>query len=179
MKPLILLLALALAGPLSVTAAAQPIEKRMNADELERSGLNKLSQEELEFLNTWLTQPTASTEAQKLTTETAPTIKPALPDKTVEAEQPAPKADPRVAYEEAKKALNADRELVIDGEFTGWSGDTYFKFTNGEIWQQRTRGFYRKKLTNPSVKIYKNKLGFFMMELTESGRKIGVKRVNK
>ena len=32
-------------------------------------------------------------------------------------------------------------ESKIDGEFEGWSGETLFKFANGQIWQQVTYNY--------------------------------------
>lgn len=149
----------------AATHAAKPIESQMTEAELQESGLLKLSENELKFLNNWLTQ----NKKPKPSVASAETP-PASGD---------PREDPRIAYEEAKKALVADRTLTIDGAFIGWSGDTIFRMTNGEVWKQRTKGFYRKRLISPEVEIYTNRLGFYMMRVKETGKKIGVKRVDK
>ena len=66
---------------------------------------------------------------------------------------------------------------TIDGGFSGWSGKTLFKMDNGEIWQQRVGGRYYKKLNSPSVVITKNSLGLYVMEVIDTKRKVGVKKI--
>lgn len=65
----------------------------------------------------------------------------------------------------------------IDGDFEGWRGDTLFVLNNGEIWKQRKNGKYFFKKSAPEVVITRNILGFFDLEVVETGKSIGVKRV--
>jgi len=65
----------------------------------------------------------------------------------------------------------------IDGDFEGWRGDTLFVLDNGEIWKQRKNGKYFFKKSAPEVVITRNILGFFDLEVVETGKSIGVKRV--
>ena len=68
-------------------------------------------------------------------------------------------------------------EARIDGDFEGWRGDTLFMLDNGEIWKQRKNGKYFHKSSTPEVVITRNVLGFFDLEVVETGKSIGVKRV--
>lgn len=169
------ILTLALIGVVSLPSVAADevkIETRMSQQELTRSGLNKLTTDELNFLNLWLQSNDFSEELS------ADIPAPALPverNKDNDTSMASAERD----YERAKAALNAPRKLQIKGPFNGWSGDTYFFMTNGEIWQQRTNRRYSKKLDSPIVKIYKNRLGFFEMEVIETGKKVGVRRIKQ
>lgn len=45
-------------------------------------------------------------------------------------------------------------ETQISGEFEGWKGETMFKMTNGQIWQQSSYAYMYHYAFNPSVLIY-------------------------
>jgi hypothetical protein len=47
-------------------------------------------------------------------------------------------------------------ETQIDGDFTGWSGDTVFKLLNGQIWQQSSYAYTYSYRYAPKVTIFKN-----------------------
>jgi len=47
-------------------------------------------------------------------------------------------------------------ESSIDGEFTGWTGDTIFKLLNGQIWQQSSFAWKWQWAYSPKVTIYKS-----------------------
>jgi len=65
----------------------------------------------------------------------------------------------------------------IEGTFKGWRGETVFKLTNGQRWVQRRRSYYRTELVEPEIEITKNAMGFYMLEVLSSGRKVHVKPV--
>lgn len=47
-------------------------------------------------------------------------------------------------------------ESRLDGECSGWDGDTIFKFINGQIWKQaeyRYKYFYKY---NPKVRVWRD-----------------------
>jgi hypothetical protein len=46
-------------------------------------------------------------------------------------------------------------ESEIDGDFEGWSGETIFKLTNGQIWQQTEYDYEYEYAYNPEITIYK------------------------
>jgi hypothetical protein len=45
-------------------------------------------------------------------------------------------------------------ESRIDGEFTGWDGETLFKLQNGQIWQQSSYNYVYHYAYSPEVLIY-------------------------
>ena len=45
-------------------------------------------------------------------------------------------------------------ESKIDGQFRGWSGDTIFKLTNGQIWQQSSYDYEYQYEYRPGVTIF-------------------------
>jgi hypothetical protein len=45
-------------------------------------------------------------------------------------------------------------ESRIDGTFNGWSGETIFKLTNGQIWQQSSYAYTYSYKYRPEVLIY-------------------------
>ena len=47
-------------------------------------------------------------------------------------------------------------ETEIDGEFEGWDGDTIFKLTNGQIWQQDEYDYEYQYEYNPDVLIFRD-----------------------
>lgn len=80
--------------------------------------------------------------------------------------------------EDVKKASD-EQEIVsvILPPFKGWSGDTIFRLENGQVWQQRSGGNYPYRGSNPEVRISKNFMGFYRMELVESGKAVQIKRL--
>ena len=122
----------------------------MSRAEFERAGLEKLSAEELAYLNAYLGRrsppPVAVADASK-------------PDARVPAARPGEPIKSR-----------------IRGEFRGWDGRTRFVLENGQVWQQRVAGTYRHRASNPPVTIVKGRFGHYLT-LDASGRRVGVKRV--
>lgn len=119
----------------------------MSEEEFSAAGLEKLSAEELKTLNAWLVRYTAG-DAEVLQ-----------------------QSNPEVR--EAQK----DHEIKtrIAGDFSGWSGETVFRFENGQVWRQRLDGKYRYRgPANPEVVIDKNWVGFYRMTIVETGKSVGV-----
>lgn len=132
------------------------VKSLMNADEFDRTGLNKLSAEELKALDTWLI---------KYSTQDVPVLAKDVP------------ALQQAVTDAAKDVADAPVSGHIQGEFKGWKGKTVFKLDNGQIWKQRQDGVYLADLKDPAVRIEKNLMGFFELEIVESGKRIGVKRL--
>ena len=80
---------------------------------------------------------------------------------------------------EEVKQVEKDFELTasIKQPFKGWSDSTYFYLDNGQVWQQRTSSRYYYSGEDTSVQIRKNALGFHVMEMIATGKKVGVKRI--
>lgn len=53
-------------------------------------------------------------------------------------------------------------ETRIDGEFEGWEGETVFKMTNGQIWQQSSYAYMYHYAYSPKVIIYKTSSDYVM-----------------
>jgi hypothetical protein len=47
-------------------------------------------------------------------------------------------------------------ESKIDGEFSGWSGNTLFALDNGQVWQQSSYDLTRHFAYSPRVLIYRS-----------------------
>jgi len=67
-------------------------------------------------------------------------------------------------------------ESVIDGEFHGWDGETIFKLTNGQIWQQAEYDYDYEYAYRPEVMIYKT-AGGYKMKVEDVEDTIYVKRI--
>ena len=65
---------------------------------------------------------------------------------------------PRPAFAPASGVV----ETQIDGEFTGWSGDTVWKMTNGQVWQQAEYAYHYHYAYSPRVLIYPSDYGWKM-----------------
>ena len=59
-------------------------------------------------------------------------------------------------------ASNSLIESRIDGNFEGWDGDTMFKLTNGQIWQQASYDYTYHYAFMPKVLIYRTPNGYVM-----------------
>ena len=125
------------------------IEALMTADEYRAAGIDKLSSEERAALNRWLIRYTAEDSQVFLNTD----------------EQ----------VQEAVKEQATTASIVQP--FKGWSGKTIFTLDNGQVWQQRRRGNYVHTGGSTEVLITKNFMGFYRMELVESGKAVQVQRL--
>ena len=68
----------------------------------------------------------------------------------------------------------------IVGDFSGWRGKTLFKLDNGETWQQRRADSVRrtKIISNPEVRIKRNVMGFYVMEIPAAKVRVPVTRID-
>lgn len=55
------------------------------------------------------------------------------------------------------KKLRNVIETQISGEFNGWTGETIFKMTNGQVWQQASYAYMYHYSYSPNVLIYEFK----------------------
>jgi hypothetical protein len=67
-------------------------------------------------------------------------------------------------------------ESTIDGEFHGWDGETIFKLTNGQIWQQAEYDYMYEYAYRPDVTIIKTS-GGYKMKVEDLEDTIYVKRI--
>lgn len=148
-----LLLAATLVGAGAGHAGGAPdVRELMSPEEFGAAGLGKLTPAELEALNRWLLRYTAG-EAAVL------------------------RSSSNAVREEARKSEATVIRSRIAGPFEGWSGRTLFRLENGQVWQQRMSGAWRHRADSPEVEIRKNLLGMWEMRLLESGRQVGVTRI--
>ena len=142
-------------GFLVTGIAAQSVEKleeKMSREEFRAAGLHRLSTEELEFLNRWLSPHTPEVASTSFGEE----------------QLPAPPPDPEAA----------DLEIVtrVSGDFTGWDGRTIFKLENGQIWQQRAGGKYHYQANRPEVTLKRGNFGYYM-KILSTRRQVPFKRL--
>lgn len=131
-----------------------PVEKKMTPEQMKAAGLDKLSSSELSYLNDWLDGKI---------------------DEAVEAEI---KKDEKnwLGFNKSKNERD-NIELTIDGEFKGWSGNTLFRMTNGQVWKQIGEGSYRYNADSPKVRMEPKSLGSWKMYVEGVSRGVKVKRI--
>ena len=118
---------------LTFSAAAQTpeldlhVKDLMTATEFESAGLTKLTPQELQHLNHFM---------NAYTKKVAAILR---PDRKSAAAAP-PSAEVV--------------ESQIAGDFEGWSGETIFKLSNGQIWQQTEYDYEYEYAYMPEVTIY-------------------------
>lgn len=168
--PYLVIAALLAAPAASAQSDFSSLEELMTGSEFEETGLDKLSEEELRNLNTWLRTHLESTDA----------------DADADADSDADPAETRRQLREEVEAevrqeqgLNERGEIVttIPGQFTGWTGKTVFELANGQVWRQIDGGTYRVSMDDPTVVIYPVSFGGWRLRLEEAGPSIGVERV--
>lgn len=121
----------------------------MTPEEYRATGLEKLSEDELEALDAWLIRYTIG-ESEVI----------------------------RNTSEEVKEVEDAyEITASIKPPFKGWKGDTIFYLDNGQVWQQRVDGRYQYSGDDTRVVLKKNFLGMHVMELLATGKAVGVKRI--
>lgn len=67
-------------------------------------------------------------------------------------------------------------ESEIDGEFSGWEGETIFKLTNGQIWQQAEYAYTYTYKYRPKVVIFRRGVSY-QMQVEDMDSKIRVTRL--
>jgi hypothetical protein len=67
-------------------------------------------------------------------------------------------------------------ESQIDGEFSGWEGETIFKLTSGQIWQQSSYAYTYSYKYRPKVLIFPTG-GEFELQVEGMDRRIKVVRI--
>jgi hypothetical protein len=146
---LILFAATSLAGAQSQSPT---LEERMSQAEFRAAGLDKLSPQELQQLNTWLQSHGGSGATQYVTSSGTPLFYPKASDReTVDAH--------------------------VEGTFAGWRGKTVFKLDNGQEWQQAESGSYDSgKMASPTVHIKPMLLGSWLMYVDGCGCSVRVQR---
>lgn len=183
---------------LSLSTQAQgnnlPLES-MDPDTFERTGLSKLSPEQLAELEAWIVD---YVETSKSASDAAGNVPALEPVAVIEIRpEPAPVAEEIQAAAtepDTQKYISVDRlereqkrkadrtpDLIrsrIKGEFKGWRGGrTRFLLENGDVWQQRQTATFTTSLDSPEVIIRKKTFGY-AMEVPAINKTVLVKKVN-
>ncbi len=146
-------LAIPLAGPVYAQSQAPTLEERMSQQEFTASGLDKLSPEQLKYLNDWVQSKGVS-------------------------EVGAP-----IRHRDGTATFYADeqgRDLIesaIAGEFNGWRGKTRVTLENGQVWEQVESGSKGFRLQSPKVTVKPMSMGSWLMYVDGCNCDIRVKRV--
>lgn len=156
--PVCLILMLSIAGlfnlGLSSARAAEgespAVERLMTPEDFSASGLDKLTDAERAHLSEWLVRYRQGA-----------------------TEGPAPPKTPEQRAEEREVEIAAK----VVPAFKGWSGKTIFRLDNGQIWQQRQHGKLRYNGGDSTVVISQNFMGGYMLTHKDTGRAVGVKRI--
>ncbi len=124
----------------------------MSAADFKAAGLDKLTPQQLQFLDDWL----RTHEQVKV--------------KTVGA------GGKPVFYPDNQPRDKFVTHLV--GHFSGWSGHTQFTLDNGEVWKQAESGAYScPGIDNPQVTIKPMILGSWLMYVQGCNQSVRVERV--
>ena len=135
------------------------IKNLLSQEKFDQMGLSKLSDRELSELYQWI----KSGEFEESLAE-----KPPIDTVQVALNQSAPK----VVDLERNQTIKA----TIKGKFSGWSGKTIFKLSNGKVWRQGSKGNWRYRAQSPSVEIKKNFMGYYVMRVDDK-KSVGVSQI--
>jgi|SRR5579885_114496 len=125
------------------------LEERMSGADFKAAGLDKLSPEELKYLDNWL--------------QTHQPVK-----------MVSPSGKPVFYADEDRKEF----ETHLVGTFSGWSGNTQFTLNNGQVWRQAESGSNScPTITNPKVTIKPMILGSWLMYVQGCNDSVRVERV--
>lgn len=126
------------------------LEERMPSGDFKAAGLDKLSPEELKYLDNWL-------------------------DTHQQVKMVGSNGKP-VFY--ADNADREKFETHLVGSFSGWGGNTEFTLNNGQVWRQAESGSYScPTITNPTVTIKPMILGSWLMYVQGCNDSVRVERV--
>jgi hypothetical protein len=123
----------------------------MTMDEFNSSGIGSLSKSQRAALDLWLNKYTAHV-IRIITKADATTDSP------------------------SRGGCSPAIETTISGEFNGWEGETIFKLSNGQIWQQAEYSYTYSYAYMPEVTIYSTSSGC-RMKVEDEEETILVKRL--
>ena len=183
--PAFVLLSLCTATSSIAAPTFESLDKAMTADERVKSGIDSLTAQQREFLNSWLKarygEP-AHIEASESDTAILSRPTTAVPQtaaQAIETEVERRVAAKLAATQTGKDSLKDDipLEARLVGDFKGWTGKTVFKLDNGQVWRQRSASTYRHKGADTRVKFEQNWMGGWEMEVLSTGKSVLVKKL--
>lgn len=123
------------------------VTKLMSHEDFVKAGLTKLSDDEIKALNEWFQNYTQSI------------AKTNTPIAAVTNSEPAVVKQIAVFPRQAQESVI---ETEIDGDFEGWEGETIWKMSNGQVWQQSSYAYHYHYASDPKVLIYRADGGWKM-----------------
>lgn len=162
-KGLASLLLLAMSLATANADAARSVRDLMAPGDFDASGLEKLSDDELNHLSQWI-------ERYRAGAVDGPPVPPKRPSQMTESELD--------EYQQEKQE-ERDFKLVakVIPAFRGWSGKTVFHLDNGQVWQQRQVGKMRYNGDDSTIIVTRNLMGRYVLTHLDSDRSVGVKRI--
>lgn len=143
-------LAMLLAALPALAQQFSSLEERMSAADFKAAGLDKLTPQELQFLDAWL-------RGHEQVKTVSPSGKPVF----------YPGNQPRDKF-----------TAHMVGDFSGWRGQTVFTLDNGQVWKQAESGAYScPSVENPQVTIKPMILGSWLMYVQGCNQSVRVERV--
>lgn len=147
----IVLAALVIALPV-LAQQLPPLRERMSAADFRAAGLDKLTPQQLQFLEQWLRA-----------------------HRQVKVEHVTASGQP-VFYPDNRPRGKVSTRLI--GHFSGWQGHTEFTLDNGQIWKQAESGAYScPGVDNPEVTIKPMLFGSWLMYVHGCNQGVRVERV--
>lgn len=126
------------------------LEERMSSSDFKTAGLDKLSPDELKYLDGWL-------QTHQQVKMVGSNGKP-------------------VFYADDSERRKFETHLI--GTFSGWSGSSQFTLNNGQVWRQAESGASScPTVVNPSVTIKPMMLGSWLMYVQGCNDSVRVERV--
>ena len=168
-----------------------PLEDLMSDSEMEVTGVVKLTQDEKQALREWLevfVDQDAKFAARRYEKQRKQETRQIDRQSSVEqtsvsssggGESMAISAKNEMQEPETKNRFDKSVARIV-GDFSGWRGKTLFKLDNGETWQQRRSESVRrtKIISNPEVRIKRNVMGFYVMEIPAAKVRVPVTRID-
>ena len=157
-------------GTLAASPDQASVIHSLTAEEFAKAGLNKLTPEELAFLEEAIAhhqQPPAMAE-----------LPPAPKEQVVKSTDKAAAAFGAEQVTEVKREVSGQElHAHIEGTIESFSGRAVFVLDNGQIWQQRIPDtvYFTPKLENPEVIITRGLVGYKML-IVPANRVVFVKR---
>lgn len=157
-----LLLALAVAGTVHAQQFSS-LQERMSAADFNKAGLDKLSPEQLHFLNAWLRSHVGIASAGAPAAAAPVVVGPAN-----QFGYRRPIDQPRVTVESR-----------LPGRFSGWDSHTQFSLANGQVWQVSESSSWSCQTTqDPKITIKPMLLGSWLMYIQGCSNSVRVERVH-
>ncbi|MGV6851870.1 MAG: hypothetical protein ACWA5R_06795 [bacterium] len=144
-------------------ASSIDLKHDMSQGEFIQAGLNKLSPEELQFLQNWLNNGSIKITQSQQQSNNSSTNSP----------KPAIKEDKRGFFAPKEDAIVSS----IEGKFKGWRGKTRFELSNGQVWIQMDGKSNYVNLNNPKVTIRSKLFGSWSLKVEGSNKSCKVKRL--